>query len=77
MKVGDLVSFWHCGEKYLGLVIDDDERNHSGVRFFVTVGPSDLFRVGLLHRNYYSRLDKPMGPDHPGEKQVEVVSEGG
>ena len=76
MKAGDLVSFWSYGEKCVGIVIDDDERNHAGVRFFVTFSPghNPLIATGL-HHNYYDRLDKPMGPDHPGEKCVEVISE--
>ena len=75
MKVGDLVSFWSYGEKHTGIVIDDDERNHTGVRFFVTFSPDHDVGLGNFHRNYYDRLDKPMGPFHPGEKCVEVISE--
>ena len=79
MKVGDLISFWSYGEKHTGIVIDDDERNHTGVRFFVAFSP-DWHPDGLpygypFYRGYYDRIDKPAGPQPPGEKFVEVISE--
>ena len=75
MKAGDLVSYWAHGEKHTGIVIDDDERNHTDVRFFIVFSPNRPTGYNtVIHRNYYDRLDEPM-PGHPGEKFVEVISE--
>ena len=79
MKVGDLVTFWSYGEKRLGIVIDDDEQNHTGMRFFVTFSPNwhphGLPCGDAFYHGYYDRIDKPM-IGHPGEKCVEVINEG-
>ena len=53
MKVGDLVSYWSHGEKHTGIVIDDDERNHTDVRFFTVFSPNRP--TGYKHR-YPSEL---------------------
>ena len=59
MKVGDLISFWAWGKKHIGLVINDDERNHADVRFFKAVYINEDGALDV-HTNYYSRIDKPM-----------------
>ena len=90
MKVGDLISFWAWGKKYIGLVINDDERNHADIRFFKAVYVNED-GAPEVHTNYHSRIDEPMWPNaapgdldyglrvpldmSPGEKMVEVVSE--
>jgi len=59
VKVGDLISFWARGKKHIGLVIDDDERNHADIRFFKTAYINEDGALEV-HTNYYSRIDKPM-----------------
>jgi len=71
VKVGDLVSFYYCGKKHIGVVLNDNERNHTGVRFFKVY----CYKLGI-HTNYYHRLGKPMpAPEFAGEKIVEVISQ--
>ena len=90
MKVGDLISFWAWGKKHIGLVINDDERNHADIRFFKTAYINEDGALDV-HTNYYSRIDKPMSQEwlagdlvsglrvpldiSPGEKMVEVINE--
>ena len=66
MKVGDLISFWAWGKKYIGLVIDDDERNHADIRFFKTAYINEDGALEV-HTNYYSRIDKPMTSEAHGD----------
>ena len=90
MRVGDLISFWAWGKKYIGLVINDDERNHADIRFFKAAYINEDGALEV-HTNYYSRIDKPMTSNaapgdlfyclcvpldiSPGEKMVEVINE--
>jgi hypothetical protein len=71
MKVGDLVRFQTYGHDRVGIVIDDNERNHADVRFFVAFSPGwhphpDM-NPSPYHHGYY--------PTPENKRKVEVINE--